>query len=365
MRLVILSHSARIYSQIAQQEGWRVLAVDAFADSDTRQAAQEVYQWRGLYGQHPGDALSALFKVMDAYQPDAIVVGSGFEANQGAYAALFARYKVAGNTPDTLSRVKHPQWLKACCDTQGVQSPLIAESKPVAGQWLYKQAGQCGGSHVQDWQMVSHTDGSGYWQAFQPGQAVGILFAAQGHAATLIGVHALRQHVNSYAYAGATRLHEVALYAAVNTMLQALVPALGLVGINSIDAIWHEGTLHVIEVNPRLSASMRLYRHLPLIQMHMASCQHQAMPVLQPQTTHASHCIAYARKEIDLSQLNLPDWLEDRPSGGVIAAGQPVCSFYAEGRSDSEVLQALQDRKTRLETLWGTYVCDSIEFNIH
>lgn len=365
MRLAILSHSARIYSQIAQQEGWRVLAVDAFADSDTRQAAQEVYQWRGLYGQHPGDALSALFKVMDAYQPDAIVVGSGFEANQGAYAALFARYKVAGNTPDTLSRVKHPQWLKACCDTQGVQSPLIAESKPVAGQWLYKQAGQCGGSHVQDWQMVSHTDGSGYWQAFQPGQAVGILFAAQGHAATLIGVHALRQHVNSYAYAGATRLHEVALYAAVNTMLQALVPALGLVGINSIDAIWHEGTLHVIEVNPRLSASMRLYRHLPLIQMHMAGCQHKAMPVLQPQRTHASHCIAYARKEIDLSQLNLPDWLEDRPSGGVIAAGQPVCSFYAEGRSDNEVLQALQDRKTRLETLWGTYVCDSIEFNIH
>lgn len=365
MRLAILSHSARIYSQIAQQEGWCVLAVDAFADSDTRQAAQVVYRWPGLYEQDASDALTALFNVLDAYQPDAVLVGSGFEANQAAYAALFARYTVAGNTPDTVDRVKHPQWLKACCDTQGVQSPFIAESKPAAGRWLYKQAGQCGGSHVQDWQTVSHVDASGYWQAFQPGQAVGILFAAQGQAATLIGVHALKQHVNSFAYAGATRLHEATLYAAANALLQALVPALGLVGINSIDAMWHEGRLHVIEVNPRLSASMRLYRHLPLIQMHMASCQQQVMPLLQPQTMHASHCIAYARQEIDLSQFSLPDWLEDRPSGGVIAAGQPVCSLYAEGHSDSEVLQALQDRKTRLETLWGTYVCDNIEFNIH
>jgi uncharacterized protein len=148
-------------------------------------------------------------------------------------------------------------------------------------------------------------------------------------------------------------------------LLQAMVPELGLVGVNSIDAIWHEEALHVIEVNPRLSASMRLYAHLPLIQAHIASCQQQALPDLLLKTKHASHCIAYAKKEIDLSQLTFADWLEDRPSGGNAAAGQPVCSLYAEGHSDSEVLQALQDKKTRLEKLWGTYVCDHIEFNIH
>lgn len=365
MRLAILSQSARIYSQMAQQEGYDVLAVDAFADIDTRQAAQLTFLWPGLCEPDSDEDMLALFETLDAFQPDAVLVGSGFEARQADYATLFARYHVLGNTPQTISRVKSPAWVKACCDAHNISSPAVSESKPLAGQWLYKQAGQCGGHHVQDWQSVSHANELAYWQAFQPGQAVGILFVAQAQSVTLIGIHALRQHANSYVYAGATRLHEKALYIRANELLQTLVSALGLIGINSIDAIWHAHDLHLIEVNPRLSASMRLYMHMPLIQAHMASCQHQVLPELPQQKAHASHCIAYARQEIDLSQLDFPDWLEDRPSGGTIATGQPFCSMYAAGDSDSEVRQALQDKKTRLEKLWGTYVCDRIEFNIH
>lgn len=361
----MLSQSARIYSQIAQQEGFSVLAVDSFADADTRQAAQQVYRWSGLCEQDADDHLDALFEVLDAFAPDAVLVGSGFEANQAGYAALFARYTLLGNTPETVSRVKHPPWLKACCDAHQVPSPPIAETRPSTGQWLYKQAGQCGGHHVQHWQSVTDTVADGYWQAFQPGQAVGLLFLAHGRTVTLIGVHALRQHADGYAYAGATRLHDDALYRAASKLLQTLVPSLGLVGINSIDAIWHAHVLHVIEVNPRLSASMRLYADLPLIQAHIACCQRKGLPLLSPPATYASYCIVYARQEIEISQLTFPDWLEDRPSGGTIAAGQPICSLYAEGDSDQEVLLALRDKKTRLETLWGTYVCNRIEFNIH
>jgi len=365
LRLAILSQSARVYTQIAQQEGFSVLAVDAFADADTRQAAQQVYQWPGLCEQDADDHLAALFEVLDAFAPDVVLVGSGFEANQAGYAALFARYSLLGNTPETVGRVKHPPWLKACCDAHQVPSPPIAETKPSSGQWLYKQAGQCGGHHVQHWQAAADTVANAYWQGFQPGQAVGMLLLAHGQTVTLIGVHALRQHADGYAYAGATRLHDDALYRAANKLLQTLVPALGLVGINSIDAIWHAHVLHVIEVNPRLSASMRLYADLPLIQAHIACCQHESLPLLSQPTAYASHCIMYARQTIDVSQLSFPDWLEDRPSGGSIAAGQPICSLYAEGDSVREVQLALRDKKTRLETLWGTYVCNRIEFNIH
>lgn len=365
MRLAILSQSARIYSQMAQQEGFSVFAVDAFADADTRQAAQSVYQWPGLCEQQSGDEMAGLFAALDAFQPDAVLIGSGLEADLASYGVLSARYALLANLSETVGRVKAPQWLKACCDAHRVQSPSIADTQPATGQWLYKQAGQCGGSHVQHWQSEMDEVERGYWQAFQPGQAIGILFLAHSQSVTLIGVHALRQHAGSYAYAGATRLHDALLYEAANHVLQTLVPALGLVGINSIDAIWHEGTLHVIEVNPRLSASMRLYMALPLIQAHIASCLHEAVPALPQQTNAASHCIMYARKTIDVSQLNFPDWLEDRPCGGNITAGQPICSVYAEGQSDREVQQALLDKKTRLEKLWGTYVCDNIEFNIH
>lgn len=365
MRLAILSHSARIYTQMAQREGFEVLAIDAFADADTQQAAKAIYQWPGLYEQSGGHDMASLFEIIDAFEPDALLVGSGFEADQTAYGALFARYRVLGNTPNAVDRVKNPQWLKAFCDAQGVNSPDIATQRPQSGQWLVKQVGQCGGNHVYHWQEALDTAEFSYWQGLQPGQAVGILFVAHAGTFTLIGVHALKQQAGSYTYAGATVIHDNALYASANRLLQVMVPELGLIGLNSIDAIWHANVLHVIEVNPRLSASMRLYTHLPLIQAHIASCRHQALPAWQPRATHASHCIMYARQEIDLNQLELPDWLEDRPRGGNVAAGQPICSLYAEGHSDSEVLQALQDKKTRLEKLWGTYVCEHIEFNIH
>lgn len=364
MRLAILSQSARIYSQMAQHEGFEVLAVDAFADADTRQAAQLVYQWPGLCEQKADHEMAKLFEVLDGFQPDVMLVGSGFEADHTAYAALFERYVLLGNPPETVSRVKDPQWLKAFCDAHDVESPVITMQKPNSGRWLSKQTGQCGGHHVVEGQE-KNAGQSTYWQALQPGQAVGILFVAQAGRFTLIAVHRLKQHVGSYAYAGATRLHDETLSLAANRLLESLLPDMDLIGINSIDAIWQAGVLHVIEVNPRLSASMRLYTHLPLIQAHIASCRHQALPAWQPRAMHASHCIMYARQEIDLNQLEFPDWLEDRPRGGNVAAGQPICSLYAGGHSDSEVLQALQDKKTRLEKLWGTYVCEHIEFNIH
>lgn len=365
MRLAILSQSARIYSQMAQQEGFNVIAVDAFADSDTRQYAASVYQWPVLCGPDLGSDMTGLLEALDSFQPDAVLIGSGFEAQQAAYATLFTRYAVCGNAPEVMARVKNPQWLKDYCDAHGVQSPATTMQKPLEGRWLHKQVGQCGGMHVQDWQSTTSVTKDSYWQAFQPGQAVGILFLAHQQAFRLIGVHALKQCAGSYDYAGARRLHDSELTVAATALLQAVLPGLGLLGINSIDAIWHEGELHLIEVNPRLSASMRLYAELPLIKAHLNSCHGNMMPLQQDTKMHASHCIAYARQEINASQLDFPDWLEDRPRGGMITAGQPFCSLYAEGDSDSEVLQALQDKKTRLEKLWGTYVCDRIEFNIH
>lgn len=365
MRLAVLSQSARIYSQMAQQEGFSVLAVDAFADNDTQQSATLVYHWPGLCGPDVNNEMSGLLEVLDSFKPDAVLFGSGFEADQAAYVKLFTRHAIFGNTPETVTRVKNPQWLKNYCAAHGVQSPRIVTQKPVEGRWLHKQAGRCGGMHVQDWSPAATVTAKSYWQAFQPGQAVGILFVVHQQTFTLIGVHVLKQRAGSYAYAGVKRLHDPALTVAATELLQAVLPGLGLVGINSIDAIWHEGELHLIEVNPRLSASMRLYAGLPLIKAHMDSCNGNIMPLQQHTKTHACHCIAYARQEINASHLDFPDWLEDRPSGGMIAAGLPVCSLYAEGDSDREVLQALQDKKTRLEKLWGTYVCNRIEFNIH
>lgn len=367
MRLAILSLSARIYAQMARREGFEVLAVDAFADVDTLQAAQQVWRLPALAGQFSAEDASALFEKLDSWQPDAVMVGSGFEASIEIYQRLYQRYALAGNTPALLTQVKNPYWLSSYCAAHGVMTPPVQAQAPHAGSWLYKVAGQSGGSHVLNWDKsaVVSPDPAAYWQMLQPGLAVGALFVVEAESVTLLGVHALRQRPGNYTYAGATRLHEPQLIAAMQALLAALVPDLGLVGINSLDAIWQHGQLHLLEINPRLSASMRLYSDLPLIQAQLASCQGGLMPELATNSNYASHCILYARQAIETEDLDFPAWLEDKPDGGSISAGLPLCSLYAEAATKDELEQALQDKKTQLEKLWGTYVCERIEFNIH
>lgn len=365
MRLAIVSQSARIYAEMARREGFEVLAIDAFADLDTVEAAHEFLRLPALGGQLTTEDISMLTDKLDAWQPDHVLTGSGLEANIECYEHLYRRYALSGNTSGVIAQVKNPFWLNAYCEAQKVRTPAVRAQVPENGRWLHKVAGQSGGRHVREWAGSASDADEGYWQAFQSGLAVGALFVANRQTVTLIGVHALKQCPGTYTYAGAVRLHDPRLVEAMQDMLQMLVPGLGLAGINSVDAIWQDGRLHVLEINPRLSASMRLYTKLPLIQAHIASGQGVATPELNPDTMHGSHCILYAKKAIEASELDFPAWLEDRPDGGGIAAGHPVCSLYAEGRSEDEMQQALQDRKTQLEKLWGTYVCERIEFNIH
>lgn len=366
MKLAIVSQSARIYTEMAQREGFDVLAVDAFNDADTVAAAREVWRLPALLGRLESKDLHSLAEKLDAWQPDAVLLGSGFEGQVEHYEWLYKRYPLLGNQPTLVSQLKHPQWLKSYCDAHGVLMPAIQFQPPDQGRWLLKQAGQCGGIHVRDWdEGVQQVPQTGYWQTYQVGQAVGALFVAEQQKAKLIGVHALKQRPGSYAYAGASRLHDPVLDEAMQSMLDTLISGLRLVGINSLDAIWHDGYLHLLEINPRLSASMRLYANQPLIRAHIASCQGQTFPELSVESSHASHCIWYAGQKIKARQLHFPVWLEDRPYNGAIEAGEPLCSIYAEAGSSVEVQQILQDRKTQLENLWGPYVSEHIEFNIH
>lgn len=367
MRLAIVSQSARIYSEMAKREGFEVLAIDAFADVDTVAAADEVWRLPALCEQLSAADLKALIDKLDSWQPDCLLIGSGLEADLESYASLCQRYTLSGNAPAVIEQVKNPFWLNTHCARHHVMTPHVQSQPPQQGRWLYKTAGQSGGAHVRDWNKTSgiNSIGDGYWQAFLAGQPVGALFVANKNSSMLIGVHALKQRPGIYTYAGVSRLHDAKLTHAMQELLDAVVPDSGLIGINSLDAIWQKGRLHVLEINPRLSASMRLYAESPLIQAHLASCQGKGIPELHPYAIHASHCIVYAKQTIEINPSELPAWLEDRPVNGTIAGGQPVCSLYAEASSRDAVQHMLQDKKTQLEKLWGTYVCEHIEFNIH
>ncbi|HEY0907579.1 MAG TPA: ATP-grasp domain-containing protein [Methylophilus sp.] len=368
MRLAIISLSARVYTQMARREGHVVLAIDAYADQDTRRAAQQYYACPSL-AHLDETTFSQLLAVLAQAQVEAVLVGSGFEHQVDYYGRLCQQFNVLGNPPEIYQTLKDPLALQRLCQQAQLLTPAVRLQPPAEGGWLQKQAGACGGAHVS-WHVpggqTRPNDGlPQYYQRWQPGVAVGGLLLGDGQQQHLLGVHWLYQRQQDFAYAGARLCQEDALQVAMQQVVESLSPHVSLLGLNSIDAVWDQQQLHVLEINPRLSASLRLYADAGLIGRHIRACKQQAEARMLPVSGHACHLVLYARQALHVTDWPWPDWLEDVPAVPVVEAGQPLCSLFAAAESEQAVNAALSEKINALKRLWGTRNVNNIEYTSH
>jgi predicted ATP-grasp superfamily ATP-dependent carboligase len=347
-----------------------VVALDAFADADTQRLAAKVI--KVAYGDGGFDAadLERALQAIDASGVQGMVYGSGFEAMPELLEMTGKHLPVIGNTPRVVRNLKRALQFFTLLDVLQIAHPEISYRPPVKSVgWLTKRGGGSGGTHVRKalplQQMVQRR--GEYFQREMPGQVVSLLFAADGQQAKAIGYN--RQWTSPsammpYRYGGA--VSQADLPDLVRRQLlqaaQRLTSAVGLRGINSIDAIMDGERAWIIEINPRLSATFDLYRSLPgqvsLFDLHLQACAgHLAdMPHLAPQAR--AHHIVYALDDVRLPDtIDWPDWVSDLPlSGSTIAADEPICTILAEGDSADTAQQSLLERANELQNLFNAPV---------
>jgi predicted ATP-grasp superfamily ATP-dependent carboligase len=189
------------------------------------------------------------------------------------------------------------------------------------------------------------------------------LFLADGRGAALVGVS--RQIVRAlgprpYVFRGC--IGPVALPSAAHrelaAMLDALVVDFGLRGLNGLDFLLEGERLAVLELNPRPSASMDLYRGtLPhgLVRAHVAAAAGR-LPAVQAtlagirgfEVVYASHRSRLA----DPAALACHDWCHDRPTAPLeLGWGEPVCTVSAAGATAAEVEAQLAARRRQIRSL--------------
>lgn len=164
-----------------------------------------------------------------------------------------------------------------------------------------------------------------------------------------------------YRYGGAVS-HAELPESVKRTLLQAaqrLTSAVGLRGINSIDAIMDGEQAWVLEINPRLSATFDLYRAMPgqrsLFELHLAGCVGSQADLPQLASQAMAHHIVYALDEIRLPEdIDWPAWVADLPPpGATIAADEPICTILAEGETAAVAQQRLLERANELQDLFN------------
>jgi predicted ATP-grasp superfamily ATP-dependent carboligase len=369
--ILIIALSARPFVAAAVQAGFKVSAIDGFADSQTQAIANMTSVAPFDNDGFQAEALLAIIDTLDTNRYIGFIYGSGFEAQPTLLAEIAKRMPLLGNLPATLANVKSPRIFFSACARLGVAHPQTwtqaNASLPLDG--LVKAVGASGGGHVQPYSNAKVSlDKQCYAQQKLHGLPVSVLFLAYAQQAALVGFNELMLAPTlalPYRYGGA--VSQIDLTASEQDQLlkaaQQLTAEFSLLGLNSLDAVLQDGVAYVLEINPRLSASVGLYEtvdgEMSLLAMHVAACKQAQTYTLPSSVAVKSGSVAQAviYSELPLSipaNFIWPDWVQDCPSPQSsiqMHAGEPICTVLASADKADAAKQLLAIRVKMLNNL--------------
>ena len=321
------------------------------------------------------DALLAALDDLDLSGFVGFAYGSGFEAQPQLLSRIAEKLPLIGNTPLTVASVKTPAIFFTALQQLQIPYPAVCHTLPEssAESYLVKTAGGSGGMHISHASQLMLLANHQYFQQRIDGYPVSLLFLGDRQNITVIGFNEQwlsPTHEFPYRYGGAAG--NAALAPSVQAELidaaQKMTKTFSLVGLNSLDGVvdTESGQVFILEINPRLSATVDLYRcTVPkLFDRHVQACLNRhdlsqsdiAELGLQSRTKSQAHAIVYATEEIDLSAtIAWPDWVTDTPDPHqhvqTISAGEPVCTVLANADNAQVAKKLAQSRVEIVQNL--------------
>jgi predicted ATP-grasp superfamily ATP-dependent carboligase len=354
-KLLLVSCSARLLAQSASRASIRSVALDHYADADTRISAEISLRipdtGRGFDQQALLDAAS-LWAPAEEYP---LVYGGGFDASPDLLVRLVQGRELIGNSATLLSNMRNPHYFFSLLDQLDIPYPEISFDTPDDPEnWLVKAGCSEGGKGVRFCEdAVIRPDD--YFQRKIEGSPASALFLANGRQATIIGFSTLWTESsadNPFLFIGA--MSHVSLSAEEryrwHDRINALVRMTGLKGLNSMDFMMDtKGTLRVLEVNTRPSATMALYEpDYPegLLAAHIRCCQGLELPDAMPTPAVRAFRVVITRSSLSVGEAaNWPLWCDDLPvPHSVISQGQPLCTVRAESETVQQTLGLIRER---------------------
>lgn len=365
--------SARPFVEAAQRAGYRVTAIDAYADTETLALAELSllvdYDQQGF----KADALLSAVNDLDANQYLGFVYGSGFEAQPELLQKISTKIPLLGNTAATVAKVKTASSFFASLQKLNIPFPNVVDCLPAEPKqrYLRKSATGNGGTHISWVKKASQSLASNcYYQEHISGCSVSLLFLADGNSVEVIGFNEqwLSPSVAMpFRYGGAvSQLHlATAIQQQLIISAKKITLAFGLLGLNSLDAIVAKNIAYILEINPRLSATVALYAESNLLQQHILACLGQSPSIAMSVKEASAHAIVYAPTDLKIiTGLAWPSWVVDIPDttkkNTVIKEGEPVCMVVAQSEDAESAKQLVQTRVKLIQKLLkvhrGTHV---------
>lgn len=378
--IVVAGASARAMAESATRAGWRVHAADLFADLDLRAVAVAAERARP----YP-DALPA---TVTGFPPGPWLYCGALENHPTVIAAISGARPLAGCTPAAVAAVRDPATLAVVVRGAGLGFPETRREPggvPIDGSWLMKPVRSAGGHGIAPWRGDDGRPAptpEHVWQHRVSGRPWSASYLVGGGRGRLLGTSRQLQgrrwcHAQPFAYCGSIDIAPESLPGEVRAQLLRLggllVDPFGLTGLVGVDLVIDDRRrVHVIEVNPRPTASMELIERatgLSVAAAHLSACGFPGPAAVEtrPRRGTWSKAILFAACELQLDEVAVAalrasaggpheGWplVADIPSPPqTIPAGGPVCTVFAHGDSPRRSLAALRGRTRGLSLPCG------------
>lgn len=342
--IVLVGASVRAAAESAAKTGRRVIGIDLFGDTDTRQACESFFLLQDVDWQN-----------VQAVSQGAPVIQVGGVNSAELSQQLMAR----SGASESAMRCQDPIVLRRIAEASGVRFPTTtaaSDQRPDAGRWLVKQTGSSGGLGVHWDELNDLPEATSSWrQQWIAGRSFGVTFIGGVDGTQLLGVcRSLFTRSSGpsgmvpFMYCGS--LGPLAISDSQHRQLQQLgaevVKQTGVSGLFNVDLIIQKsGACYLLEINPRWSASSELIernmsgsliaRHLTAI--HERSQESEISDAKQSGRSLFFKRVIFARQplrfvwqrfaDLQTSQFSLHDIPRD---GTLVGCGEPVFTALVE-----------------------------------
>ncbi|MDZ4782884.1 MAG: ATP-grasp domain-containing protein [Planctomycetia bacterium] len=365
-RIAIVGASARAAAASALRAGFTPWCADLFGDADVAAACQVM-----ICAHYPHD-LPKL--ILDA-PPSPWMYTGAVENYPEAVTRIAKNRPLWGVDAPTLERVRDPWQVAEALRRHGLPFPELApdaDRLPADGTWLVKRFRSAGGLHVSRWIGATepHDSSTRYFQRFIAGLDGSAVFVGAAGKARLLGV--TRQLIGEpwtgakgFRYAGS--IGPMLLPATCRDQLAAIGDALcaefRLTGLFGVDFVLAGAQVWPIEINPRYTASVEVLERatgLRSIHWHAAACRDGWLPTVQDISQISGRVqgklILFASELLDVAPSitkalldrndgrNWPVVADIPQPGSRIEPNWPICTVFAEGSTDADVVENLRSR---------------------
>lgn len=287
--------------------------------------------------------------------------------------------KLLGNAPATFRRLRDPMELSEVCKRFGVRYPGVysktLEVDSLDGQFLTKPIQSTGGLGIQDWNGDELADGC-YLQKKVCGISIAAIYLCDSSESQFCGI--TRQlvgepwlHAPGYQYCGSIGPLPTSESQELQT-IGTILSTTGLKGIIGVDLLQNSDGLHLIEINPRFTASvevLELALGRSILGQHFVAFGFDTEPVPFAHNSRQviGKAIYYAPMNFELPAtgpwddvLNgkfdawtAPKFADISESGARFRRGDPVTTMLTSGSDVRECESRLKNQAKILDDLFG------------